>query len=720
MFCSKLNIIDTLGGSPALLTVGDVHRALHPLRATADRVGKQVEQFAETLDRLSVKKHQRPLKDCRNVLPLVRGYEKIASETVKRLKRNHEPERQEKLKRSWKRRLRMSSGRSTPVSIHEDGYEDDRLHTTVEDLQHWELERQTWNLLAVMLQIEYPIPESDLVGGLSRPKRGEDLHRYSPEWAVWNRFLAEDDDAWERHVVVEWLKNSAESSGQDIDVIVEQLESGADRGSGLWAHGWLYSKEAIKGQKRLRSWPQALDPNSPGIDTSLVTSDRTRGLVTQLDPDAVTRQGRSLEKEDVSFERATWLACWEMVRRGRSWESVREWCQDRVEGWRSATLRGDPRGVSQDSDGYQQSPDAGWQSRALWRSMCAAAAKNGGIDEYENAVYGVLSGYLPSVEKIGRTWDDYLFAHYNSYILCQFDHYVQSKFPERLPRSLMEKPAISDTVLIGGSKIMSASEIVQRMLSLDITEEEAKRPMKMLQGSLVTKTFEKFIFLHGVKLAKSVNEAGGSKVISDMPTGLLDCKITANITMKHHDLLRILTHMLFVFQDLGLVVGKGDQQYAVENIIVAYVEYLSKAGKQQLLPVYASRLSPRRSITCMGRQLPFITNNSERNMVMKLMKQFGMNVTGVLNMQLQMIILDTPPNPQNTRQYPQLNILDDNTNDPKAIKLIRSNFIGRNTSGDEQDLIKGFEWYLLLEGHWQETMAVGTILYKHFLRESLG
>ena len=678
-----------------------------------------MEQFAETLDRLSNKRHERPLKDCRHVLPLVKGYEKIASDTVKRLKKIHEPERQEKLKQSWKRRLRNSSGRSTPLSVHEEEAEDGGLHTTVEDLQRWELERQTWNLLGVMLQIEYPVPKSDLsdiesMNYLNRPDGDADLHRYTSEHAVWNRFLAEDNSAWERHVVVEWLKSSAEASGQNIDLVVEQLESSADRGSGLLAHGWLYTKEAIKGQKRLRSWPQALDPNSPGIDTSLVNSDRTQGLVTQLDPDAVTRQGRTLEKEDISFERATWLACWEMVRRGRKWESIREWCQERVEGWRSIALRGDPRDVPSGYTDDEPSPSASWQSRALWRSMCAAAAKNGGIDEYENAVYGVLSGHLPSVERVSRTWDDYLFAHYNSYILRQFDHYVHSRFPDKLPRTLTEKHDI-DTV--GGSKIMSSTDIIKRMLSLDITKEEARRPMKMLQGCLITRSFKNFIFLHGIRLAKSANGEEESKIISDMPTGLLDRSTTADITLKDHDLLRILTHMLFIFQDMGLTIGKGDHQYAIENIVVAYVEYLGKAGKQQLLPIYASRLSHRRSVMCMGRQLPFITDTNERHTVMRLMNQYGMNVTGVLNMQLQMIILDTPPNPENTSAYPKLKILDYTVHEPDSIRPIKSSFIGCNISGDEQDLINGFEWYLLLDGHWQETMAVGTILYKHLLRK---
>ena len=702
--------------------MGDVHRALHPLQATADRVGRQVEQFAETLDRLSIKKQHKSQKDCREALQIVQEYERIADDTVRRLKKYHEPERQESLKKSWRRRLRSSSGRSTPISIHEDGNDEEKLHSTLQDLQRWEQERQTWKLFGLMLQIEYPVQGSenpDSVERLNRPRPVVEIHRYSTEQDVWQQFLAEDDFAWERHVIVDWLKLSAEGSGQDVDSIIEQLDNGAERGSGLWSHGWLYSKEAIKGQKRLRSWPQALDPGSPGIDTSLVNADRTARLVTQLDPDAITRQGRSLEKQDVSFERATWLACWEFLRRGHSWESIRGWCQERVEVWRATSLRGDPRGPHSARMEGNESFHSNWQSRSLWRRMCAITAKEGGIDIFEKAVYGILSGYLPSVESVCRTWDDFLFAHYNSYLLHQFEYYLQTKFPERLPSLLIEKHSIPDPENMGGIPVLAGNELVEKLQKLDGIKEEARTPMKMLQGSLIAKKCRDFLCQFGAQLGHAANSGGKSKIMVDIQGAHFDSSLCANLDLSNHDFLRILTHIIFIFQDMGLCSEKGDCLYSLENVIVSYVDYLGKAGKQQLLPIYASRLSNNRSMECMGRQLPSILEASERTTIMKLMKQYGMNITGILNMQLQMIILDTPPNPKNTGSYPTLSILDQPGTNPNAIRPVRSGFIGHEISGDEQDLLHGFEWYMLLDGHWKETMAIGTIVYKHLLRKLL-
>ena len=703
--------------SPTFPTVSDVHRALHPLQATADRVGKQVEEFAENLDRLSSRNKRSHTKDCSDVLPLIDAYKKIARDTVRRLQSLHAPERQQQLSKKTKRRLRNSSAKSTPRTGPSEDGEDRGMRTSVEDLKRWELEEQTWDLVGLMLQIWYPKPGLSQTTNLNgesrlvRPEKDVEVHRYSSEKDIWNKFLALDDQAWERHTVVQWLKKCAENSGQDIDQVVRELELGADRGSGLWAHSWLYSKEAIKFQKRLRSWPQALEPDDPGLNTSLMNSEKTKSLVTQLDPDAITRQGRSLEQQDYYFERAMWLACWEMLRRGKDWDYVRDWCHERGEGWRATAMRGDPRNAR-----FPTSSPASWQSRALWRKACALAAKDGSIEEYENAVYGVLSGYLPSVLKVCRSWDDYLFAHYNSYLLYSFDRYLKSSFPDRVPATLNDKHGSFNFSVFGGQRTQSGNQIVEKMKHLETTREEATEPLKMLQGSLIANTFDDFVFKHGVRLTQAANAGGRSKILEPFGNDqILEGSVTASISLADHDLLRLLTHIIFVFQDLGFQFGEGERHSAMESIIVAYVDYLSKAGKQQLLPLYASRLSYQTSKTCLGRQLPAIQDRRERRTMMSLMKQIGIDVPGVLGTQLQLIITDTP---LTQSKWPALRILEQTSKDASSVRPIQTGFLGDEVTDDQEDLIHGFEWYMLLDFHWQQTMAVGVLVYKHLLRKS--
>ena len=703
--------------SPTFPTISDVHRALHPLQATADRVGKQVERFAETLDRLSIKKQKKRPKDCRHVLPLINAYKKIAGDTAHHLQSMHAPERRQRLAKKTNKRVRTSSTRSTPGNhTPVEDVNTSNTMTTVDDLRRWEQEEQTWDLLGVILQAEYPIPELemsrlDIESELVRPSKQVEIHCYSSEKDVWDKFLASDDEAWEQHTVVEWLKKCADRSGPEIEQVVEELESGADRGSGLWAHSWLFSKEAIKGQKRLRSWPRALEPDDPGLNVSLMDSEKARALITQLDPDAISRQARCLEKQDHYFERATWLACWEMVRRGKEWDFVREWCRERVEGWRATAMRGDPR-VSP----FRTSSAASWQSRALWRKTCALAAKDGGIDEYENAVYGVLSGYLPSVQKVSRSWDDYLFASYNTYLLHSFDLYTKKHFSDRLPSSMSDKHGSFNFSIFGGQSIQSGYELVEKLQHLDATKNEAREPFKMLQGSFIAKTFGEFVFKHGTRLIESASVEERSKILPAVHAKLPEGSITAPMRMKDYDFLRLVTHIIFIFQDLGLSFGRAGNRVPMEAIIMAYVDYLGKSGKQQLLPLYASRLSPQTSIRCLGRQLPIIHDRRERQTMMRLMKQEEIDVPAVLKAQLEMIIADTILERSSTL-YPALEILGKPSKDASRVREIRTDFIGENVTDEEQDLIHGFEWYMLLDGYWQQTMAAGATLYKHLLRK---
>ena len=703
--------------SPSLRTVRDVHRVVQPLQATADRVGQQVEQFAENLDRLS-QKTQKGRKDCRGVLPAVTAFKKIARDTVKTLKSLHFPERQRQQSRSWRSRIRSSSGRSASGSAHSDHGDDQGPKTSVKDLQRWEEEEQTWELLSLMLQVEYPIDWSvaedlGIENYHQRPAQENELHRYSSEKDVWNNFLADHNDAWERHTVVQWLKKCADTSSLDIEEVVKDLESGADRGSGLWSHSWLYSKEAIKGQKRLRSWPQALEPDSPGIDISLRNADKTKGLVTQLDPDAITRQGRSLETQDHSFERATWLACWEMVRRGKDWGYIREWCQERVEGWRAAAMRGDPRDHGNSSLHLQ----AGWQTRTLWRRTCALAAKNGGVDKYETAVYGILSGYLPSTLAVCESWNDYLFAHYNSYLLTQFDNYLKEEFADRIPPALIQQHGAFGFKISAGHRPYSAIQLIERMKRTEPTAKQATSLLKMMQGSIIAKSFDDFAIKQGVRLAQSANAHGKSRIIPNMDNKLLEGSVTADISMTDYDMLRVLTHVLLIFQDLGIKIEEPERRIAADNIVVAYIDYLSKAGKHQLLPLYASRLLPAQAVVCLARQLPLIHDHRERQTMMKLMESYGIDLPGVLMNQLKLIILDAPPNPKSNTAFTSLMILEPMANNLDKVRPIRRNFIGDNITNDEHDLIRGFEWYLLMDGHWRQTMNMGAALYKHFLRQ---
>jgi nuclear pore complex protein Nup107 len=54
--------------------------------------------------------------------------------------------------------------------------------------------------------------------------------------------------------------------------------------------------------------------------------------------------------------------------------------------------------------------EAGNRTRALWKRIGRAAATNTRLPLYERALYGLLTGYLPAVLPVCRTWEDHLWA----------------------------------------------------------------------------------------------------------------------------------------------------------------------------------------------------------------------------------------------------------------------------------------------------------------------
>ena len=347
---------------------------LHPLREAANRVGREVERFAEELDRYNPQRATASKEKHEMTVDLIEAYHKIAVDTVKHLREVHASERRKKDGLQWRKKIRGFSVTQDDDDMELEDFEEhdsppSEQATTLKDLERWEEEAQTWDLLKRLVNLRFSSSVQEDDGrSIARLKP---IHQYSSEREIWDNFLETDELALERKTVLQWLKDTADESGEDIDSLVQELQQNADRGD-IIAHGWLHTKAAIKGKKRFHSSPQSLDPALPSLQRAHLNASGTEPLITQLDPDATTRQKRKLEAQDEYFERAIWLGCYEMLRRGRNTDDVREWCMERTEVWRAVSMSGFPDEGSVD-DGVGA---AG--SSALWRRMCYALARKGG------------------------------------------------------------------------------------------------------------------------------------------------------------------------------------------------------------------------------------------------------------------------------------------------------------------------------------------------------
>ncbi len=686
---------------------------MHPLREAANRVGREVERFAEALDGYNPLRATARDEKYEMTIDLIDVYLNIALDTLGRLREQHDAERRKIAGVKWRKRMRgfkiTQEEEDVNIDVDDDGQAFPRQQTTLQDLERWEQEAQTWDLLRRLVQHRFPPPNIENQGAKPRRK----ISRFSTEREIWEDFLENDSLALERKTVLQWLKDTAEETGEDIDILVRDLQQNAERGD-IIAHGWLHTKAAIKNQKRLHTWPQVLDPNSPEVQRVHLNSSGTEPLVSQLDPDAMTRQGRKLEAQDEYFERAIWLGCYEMLRRGKNSAEIREWCIDRTEVWRAVSMSVLPDEKLQDGEDEMGKP----ASYVLWRRTCFALARKGGGDDYERAVYGILSGDISSVEPVCRSWDDFIFAHYNALLKTQFDNYLFKRDPESAISSTVSNFSCFDAVQFHGESMTAGRKLVETLKSDPRTSKETLQPMKMLQGVLIANQFEHFIYQQGLALSKHANADGPSNLIPATDEEPENQEINRYVALHDHDSLRVLTHVLLIYISLGLPLGGVIRQNVIENVIVSYISFLRLAGKEELIPLYCSQLTGARRYATLSRNLIDVTDHEQRVTQIRLMRELGLDVQQFVKFQSRYLFVDYPDSADGNEQYPadgKFKVLQDNRDD--SGRKVRKDFFGEDIEKvDRVNLlfIRSLEWYLLVDGLWSETFLIGTMLYLRF------
>ncbi|KAF5025275.1 hypothetical protein F66182_2660 [Fusarium sp. NRRL 66182] len=582
---------------------------------------------------------------------------------------------------------------------------------SVELIKRLEREAQTWDLLRRILPLRYSSTNADQTAFGSNQSSGGDLLQ---------NFLASDPSARERQAVIQWLQNNA-ASGPDIDELAHELQQNADRGD-IIAHGWLHTRASIKLRKSVTAWPHLLDRQSPAVAKSFHNSDGAP-LVTQLDPDAATRQGRKLEPKDEYFERAIWLGCFEHLRRGSDLATIREWCQERTEMWRAISTSA----VLLSADDTQQLSVTNPGSLALWRRMCFSLARGGGCDDYERAVYGVLSGDIASVEKIALTWDDFLFANFNALLRTQLDNYILGKCSADVASNLTQSFSSFDAVQFHGEPATVDKRLIRALESNPQIRVEANEPNKALQASLISREIGQYLYEQGLIVSSSASE-NESKLYRTGPKSLELNEDRLFKSTEHHGL-RIVAHIYLLINLLDKLDSKDDSlaPYATrlewrrshENLLAGYANYLRLAQLQELIPLYCSILEAPRSYEVLSYSLIPEINTNQRLMQLRLIKKAGIDVLKYVKTQAWLMYDDLVAPLATFPAREGFHIIAAGPPTSRRGRPVRADFFGDEENvidKADENLIRSLEWLLLVQETWPNVFSVGTKVYKYFLR----
>lgn len=662
---------------------------LRPLQETADRVSRQVEQFAQILDQHLSRKNA--TKDDQG-------------------KKSHDAQKQDLFDQTMilMDRYAQTTSQDSPQlankssSVKQPQKNRKSLGDSASQEQNILLESRLWSLTGDLLSCEQPktIEEIDRL----RQTVMVDLHRYSSDYDLWEAFCQSDPLAGRCEQVLQWLQDwKRDVSDLLQDNILDSYQD-AHRGQGLWSGGNIFTQAPIKRQKVTRAHPGPLAPN-PQVRTSHLRKSDASILVTQMDPDAQTRQDAFLEPEDEAFEVSAWHASWELLRRGVSLSDSREWWRERNEDWRSLVIR---------NSSTQSSGDAAdvWRriiNMASGREYSAAcnylSEHDDTMNRYEKAVYGIMCGNYAAAASACKSLDDHFFALYNEIMIERY-----GRFLDEYQKKLNDSTIVSYTP--PPSTIRQLSRYFNAAQSDKSTKSECHQPHKYLEGMLISNDFQPFLLEMGRASAKMAHLTGQSKHLFDKIEA--DVNECAQIAAQDEDIVRITAHLQLALQPLGLLEkALADNEVIMENNILNYIGLLERHGKYALIPLYTSSLSIDRQPRAIGRILSNVTEQKERDLQMRLMRQYKIPTSEVIY-----TICDY------ARISWSLGIAEDIDVEPtkiveynNKIGRIRSRFIGPMDENDPvARVVKAYEWIQYLEAKkWGMAIWLMTALYKDLL-----
>ncbi|KAJ2909238.1 Nucleoporin nup84, partial [Coemansia aciculifera] len=288
----------------------------------------------------------------------------------------------------------------------------------------------------------------DIDSGLSQTQEYRQLAKQQLEALEGDRFAARDQQR--QSALMHW---QTEGSTWDLVKRLYELRAqgdGGDEDDTMAATDYI-TAQALMGRNRrlhecmeVKRWLEESASPFQAVETRKgylfytrrSIASRGTGTVTEADPDAPSRQRRSLAPEDAEYAAGLVRTLYEYVRRGRVTSAI-ALCVESDDAWRAATLRGSllwrDSALEADDASIEESHVCGNINRALWKHACAALAADDANDAYERALYAALSGRLDEVALVCDGWDDHLWAYVNALIEACIDHAIAATTPLYTP-----------------------------------------------------------------------------------------------------------------------------------------------------------------------------------------------------------------------------------------------------------------------------------------------
>jgi len=475
---------------------------------------------------------------------------------------------------------------------------------------------------------------------------------FKSEVELINNYMKNDDKLRQAQIVVDWLEKNA---SEDLDNKYENLDQHL---SGVMWENSLYQLKKCKERK------QSVSSKS----------------ITKMDPDAPTRQKRSLNDLDQNDENELLNVIYEHIRAGRIIEA-QEICVKHGQAWRAAALEGfrlyhDPNFVFTSKN---FSLTNGNPTRQFWKFTCWNISENYNYSLKERAVFGALSGNLSAMLENCKVWEDVVWANYKALL----DLMVEKKLKET---HNIRTPIQKQLGLRGKSEVNLPEKFWNQKLDLNSQENifetiSATSNVEIRsQSKLPFSVSQECIILNSV--GKLVDE-----VLSWTQNSNFDPQI-----------LRFATHLIMFLKDIGEDVDTEK----FNDILYKYVSFLSSDLRTScLVAKYCSTLPKSLQVDAYVKLLVPIDDFSLRREFFNLGQEAGLQIQditkGVVN------------------KIKQLNSNDYDFNVTSNEQNKFESFLKQNTTSSDLKKIQSIEWLIIDPTQRHEAVHQCNTIMRNFI-----
>jgi len=224
---------------------------------------------------------------------------------------------------------------------------------------------------------------------------------------------------------------------------------------------------------------------------------------------------------------------------------------------------------------------------------------------------------------------------------------------------------------------------------------EARLPLRLIQGSLISLRFPELV----QELARQLQH------FEEIPNyDPQQDELSSGLDATDPQMLRVVVHILIILQVVGASSEEGTKYHkAAESVISGYVTTLGECDRFELVPLYASRLSPENATAVVGKVLVHFTgDDAKREELIRQMYQYGVDAEACLKKTMDITL-------EQTESCYATSILE---------RGMVFNGFGGEPQPEDRQLIGGLEWLMLAGAPLRRELIHSVCeVYKRFLRQ---